>query len=148
MAGLTGYAVGVFVDGDLGEILRPCGTGAMASRAQHGSIEFGRCNGGIGGMRRERAVASFAIDLLVLSLVFLLRDIGVTGLAGLVAGKFGGMGCDLRDGRGAVVAVLPEGLRYDVSANGPENEECDDEQACKTKQMSRIFEEVHLDQVS
>lgn len=148
MTGLAGHPVRVHLGCHLREVLRPSRAGRVASYAQHGGVQFGRCHGGIGGMRRQGAVAGFAVHPFVLSLVLDFSLIRVAGLASLVAGKFGGMRRDLVHGGSAVVPVLAEGLGNDESANSPEEQESDNKQACKSEKMSRISENVHSDQAS
>ncbi len=58
----------------------------------------------------------------MLALLFLVDDVGMAGLAGVVAGEGHGPGGDLGDGGAAIVPVLPKAARDD---DGAQDDECD-----------------------
>ena len=94
-------------------------------------------------MIRQRAMAGFAVDVGVLAGGLDGQDVGVAGLAGLVAGEVDGVGGDFADGGSAVVAVLPEALGHDEVANDKKHHKGDDEEEGKSEEMSCIFEAFH-----
>ena len=71
-------------------------------------------------MLGQGPVASLASDHHMLAQLFLIHDVGMAGLAGLVPGKRNRPGRDLADRRASIVAVLPKAARYDRS---PQNDE-------------------------
>jgi hypothetical protein len=144
VTGFAGQAVGVRGWIYLREGFWLGGAGGMAAGAEYGGIEFRRDDaGGIGGMFGEWPVAGFAIDASMFAFALGVLNIGVAIDAGLVACEGDGMGGYFADGRGAVVAILAEGLRNDEAPHDEENEEGDYEESGKAEEMSCIFEEIH-----
>lgn len=143
MAGLTRDAVGVLIRHHLREVFGPRRTGRMAPHAQHRGVELGRRHRGIGGVRCQRTVTSFAIHPFVLALVFQAHRIGVARFAGFVPGEFRRMGRDLVHGGSTIVPVPAEGFGDYIAANGPEHDKSHNKQAGETEKMSCISESVH-----
>jgi len=92
------------------------------------------------GVFGQRPVAGFAVQTRVLAFALQFGLVAVAGLAGFVARELRRVGGNLGHGRGPIVTILAEALRYDVAANAPEDQESDYKQACKAKKMSSIFE--------
>ncbi len=125
------------------------GFAALASwqRAQSTAVSsFGGFHGSwVVRMLGQRSVAGFAIHVRVLAILLLLKDVGMAGFAGLVAGEIHGPGRDFRHCVAAVVPILarnflgPEtrgaaGNRRMPAANTP----------AKSKKMSCILEGIHM----
>jgi hypothetical protein len=70
-------------------------------------------------------MAGFAVDASVPSVFLFLENIGVAGLAGLVAGKVGRAGSYLRKGVAAVVAILSETAGDQKAADEQEQYQAD-----------------------
>jgi hypothetical protein len=149
MAGLARHAVGVFFGVDLGEVLGAGSTHGMAANAERGGVEFGGGYGtGIGGMGRLRTVTCLAVDVRVLATGFHRGLVAVTGFTGFVPGVFYGVRTNFSDGGSAIVPVFSEGFGDNVSANHPEDEKGDDEEARKAEKVSSVSEESHPAQFS
>ena len=71
-------------------------------------------------------MAGFAVDVGVFALRFHIQNVGVTGFAGLMSGKFDGMRGDLADSGAAIVPVLAKALWNDVVARHQEHQEGED----------------------
>src|ERR1017187_5041631 len=98
VTGLAGEAAGVLVGVDLREAFGFGGAGRVAADAEDCGVELGWGDRGVVGMLRQRAMAGFAVDVGVLAGGLDGQDVGVAGLAGLVAGEVGGGGGDFADG--------------------------------------------------
>ena len=143
VTGLTCQSTGV-VFGDLREVLRLGGAGCMAADTQHGSIQFGGLHGGwIVGMVCQWPVACLTVHSGVLSAGFGGSDVGVAGLAGLMAGKVDGLRCDLRDGSATIVSILAECLWHHEMAQEEEDRKSDHEEKCESEEVSRILKNTH-----
>ena len=68
-------------------------------------------DGRVVGMLCQRTMAGFAIHLRVHAAPLHFLDVGVAGLASLMAGVVDRMGGNLRDGSSAVVSILPKASR-------------------------------------
>ena len=64
----------------------------------------------------QRAVASLAVHVRMLTLHLYFLNVRVTPLAALVSGKFRRMRRNFSDGRPAIVPILPKALRHNVVA--------------------------------
>jgi len=73
---------------------------------------------------------------------FLAGDIGVTGLAGFVAGEGHGAGCGLSDGRTSVVSILAKAFGDDDRAQGDEGNQGDSHDSRKTDEVFDVLEQV------
>lgn len=111
MAGVAGEPARMLGSHHLGKPLRLSAVGLMTSSADDRRVELRRLNTGILSMIRQRSVTGFAGDHHVLTGLLLVGNIGVTGLAGLVAGVDDRLGRDLSDGRPAKVSILAKTLR-------------------------------------
>ena len=109
VAGLAGNAAGVIRRIDLGKALGLGRAGRVAADAEHGRVQLGRRYArGIVGVLGQRSVTGFAVHVRVLAGLLYVQNVGVAGLAGLVAGELDRARCDLGDGGAAVVSVLSE----------------------------------------
>jgi hypothetical protein len=86
-----------------------------------------------------RTVASLAIHARVFSFGLFIRDIGVAGFAGLVAGVYNRQCRNLRDRVAAVVAVLPEAPRNEYSPHSEKSEQADHKHNRDPNEMFRVF---------
>ena len=108
VTGLAGHPVRGLVGDHLWERLRPGRTGRVAPYAEYCRIQLGRRHRRVGGMRRLRSMARFAVHVLVPAFVFQFGFVGVACFASVMPCIFGWLCCDLCHGRGTVVTVLPE----------------------------------------
>lgn len=120
---------------DLRKVLWPGRACLVAADAQQGGIQFGWRYGRVGGVVGERSVTGFAMELCMLAGGLHRYDIGMTCLAGFVAGKVNRPSCYVADCVSAIVAVLPEAARNHEAANSPEHQKADDKQRCKPVKM-------------
>lgn len=126
MASVAGDTSGVICGYHLGEVLRFGAVGLVTAGAQDGRVELRRRNGrGVVGMFGQGTVASLASDYDMLASLFLIHNVGMAGFACVMAGKGNWPGCDLRDGRSAIVPILPEAARNNGSAQHDERNYCD-----------------------
>jgi len=93
-------------------------------------------------MLGQGSMAGLAGNDHVFALLFLFDDIGMTGLADIVAGKGNGMGRRLWNGRAAIVAVLPKAARNDRNSQNHEYSQqyCDDDN--EPYEMFYVLEQV------
>lgn len=144
MAGLAGQSAAVLLDGDLREALGPRAIHGMATDAEHGGIQFPRLDSsGILGVLCERAVARFAVDARMLSLILCGKDIGMAILTRLVPGKHDWLGRDFRDRVSAVVPIFAEAFRDQGRPHEHEGEYPDHKDQDDAQQMLGIFEALH-----
>ena len=112
MAGVAGDASGVICGCDLRESFGLGAVGFVAAGADDGGVELRRFDGGgIVSMLGLGSVAGFAWNDHVLALLLLLHNVGVAGLAHVVAGMGDGPGRGFGDGGAAIVSVLTEATR-------------------------------------
>lgn len=116
MTGLARHSTRVLLRLHLRKSPGPCSTLRVATDAEYSRIRQGwQWNGLITirhrlGMFCQRTVTGLAIDLRMLAILLLIKNIGVTRLAGLMTSKMNGMGGDFADGCSPVMAVLPKCL--------------------------------------
>jgi hypothetical protein len=79
----------------------------------------------------QGSVAGLAVYVRVLAGFLGVRDIGVAGLACLMAGKLCGVSGDVTERGPAVVAILPESFGDNVVAHHEKRQECEDEEPRK-----------------
>ena len=70
-------------------------------------------------------MTGFARNDYVAALLFLLDHVGMTGLAGFVAGEGDGAGRGLGDGSAAIVSILAKAFGDDERRAGDEGNHCD-----------------------
>lgn len=134
----------MFIGLDLGEALGFGRAGGVASCTEHGAVGFLRDHRGwIGGMIRERSVASFAVHMNVFAMVLGIGDIGVAFFARLVARKFHLPGGDVVNGRSAIVAVLTERFGNYESANAQKHKESQYKESREPEEVPSIFKKIH-----
>src|SRR5208282_2459521 len=99
--------------GNLWKVLRLGTVGLVTARTHDGCIQLLRLHRtGVVHMLGQGPVASLASDDHMLAQFFLIHNIGMAGLAGVVAGKRNRPGRDLADRRASIVAILSETVRY------------------------------------
>jgi hypothetical protein len=89
-------------------------------------------------------MAGFAGNDDVLALPFLINDVGMAGLTGIVAGEGYRPGCDLGDRSAAIVAVLPKTARDDGSAQDDERNQCDRHDDDEPDEVLCVLEHVRI----
>jgi hypothetical protein len=144
MAGVTGQPGGMIRGHDLRE---PLGFGAVffvATGADYGSFEFRGLDAGVAGMIRERAVAGFAGDGYMFSRLLCVRDVGVAGFAGLMAGVDDRLGSNFRNCRSAKVTIFPKTTRNNRRAHNEECGESDQHDRGQPDQVFYVLEQVRL----
>ena len=139
VACLAGHPAGVLHRVDLRETAWFGGAGRMAANAQHGCVDLVRLDGWVVRVLCQRTVAGLAVHVLVLARLLRLRNVGMAGLAGLVAGVVQRAGGNLADGRPAVVAVLSEALRHNEVPHHKKDRERHHEEKRKAEEMSSIL---------
>ena len=82
---------------DLREPLRPRFVCFVTTGAEHGGIGKNRLYCWVFRMFRQRAMAGFAVDVGVLTSLFLIKHIYVAGFAGIVPGVNDRQGSDICD---------------------------------------------------
>ena len=124
MAGVAGDATRVIGRHYLGKSLRLGAVGFVTTGTYDGGVQFGRSNGRrIVSVFRLGSVAGFARNDDVLALLFLIDDVGVAGLTGIVAGEGNRPARDLGDRSTAIVAVLPKAAWDDGSTQDDERDQ-------------------------
>ena len=94
-------------------------------------------------MLRERAVTGLTTDGGVLALFLLVGYVRMAGFACLMAGEAEGFRSDFGNGRSAVVPVLSKAVWHEPAAYPQENQDSDDENPRKPKEMTGIAEKSH-----
>jgi len=121
MAGVAGDPSGMIRRGYLRKALRFGAVGLVAAGTHDGCVQFLGLHGSrVVGVLGQGPVAGLASDNHMLAKFFLIHDVGMAALAGVVPGKRNRPGRDLTDCRASIVAVLPKAARYDRS---PQNDE-------------------------
>jgi len=116
----------------------------VAAGAEDGGVELGGgYGGGIIGMGGQGAMAGLAVHMRVLAVLLLFEDVGMAGLAGLMASESDRPGGDIGDGFATIVPILSEALRNQEPADDEEEHHTRDEYPGQAKEMSGIFEDVH-----
>lgn len=95
-------------------------------------------------MLGQRSMASLARNDHMLALLFLICDVGVAGLANIVAGKGCRPGCDLRDRRAPVVAVLSKTARNDSSPQHDKRDQGDCHDCGQPDEVFCVLEQVRI----
>jgi hypothetical protein len=122
MTGVTGEPSGVIRRGNLRKARRLGSVSLMTTSTHHGRVQLRRLHGtGIVCVLGQSPVASLARDYHMLAKLFLIHDLGVAGLAGIVPCKRNRPRRDLTDCRPSIVAILAETVRDD---GGSQNYEC------------------------
>lgn len=144
MACVTSETSGVIRSGDLGKALRLRGVRLVATGAQYGRIEFGGFyRGGIVRVLGQRSVAGLAIHLRMPASVFLVKDVDMAGLAGLMASELNRPGRDFGHCISAVVPVLSKTFRDQKAPHGEKYQQAEHEHPSQAEKMSCIFEYIH-----
>ncbi len=94
------------------------------------------------------SVAGLAIHVRVLALGFHVQNIGVAGLARLVAGKLHRSSGNLTNRFAAIVSILPEALGNNVTSNNEKDNKGKNKQPRKSEEMPRILESAHCSPIS
>ena len=97
---------------DLRKLLRFGDVRLVATGAKHGGLQFRRLDRDrVFRMLGQRPMTRLAVDSRMPSFLFQFEHVGMTRLAGLVAGKGNRMRGDLGDCVAPVMAVLPKATR-------------------------------------
>jgi hypothetical protein len=145
MAGIAGESAGVICGRYLRESFWFCAVGFVTAGTDHDGIQLRRCDGrGIVGVFGLGSMAGFAGNDDVLALPFLINDVGMAGLTGIVAGEGYRPGCDLGDRSAAIVAVLPKTARDDGSAQDDERNQCDRHDDDEPDEVLCVLEQVRI----
>ena len=116
--------------------------GFVAAGADDGGVELRRLyRCGIVSMLGLGSVAGFAGDNHMPALLFMIDDVGMAGLAYIVAGEGDGPGRDLSNGSAAIVSVLAKALRNDEGAQGDECDHCDRHDHREPDEMFNVLEQ-------
>lgn len=89
------------------------------------------------------SMTGFARDDYVAALLFLIDHVGMTGLAGFVAGKGDGAGRGLGDGSATVVPILAKAFGDDGGAQDDEGNHGDGYHSRDTDEMFDVLEQVN-----
>ena len=145
MTGVAGKALGVVRRHNLGEVFGLGAVGFVAAGTDDRGVELRGLDGsGIVSVLGLRAVAGFAGDHHVAALLFLVNDLGVAGLANLMAGVGDGASGDLGDGIAAVVSILAEAVRDDGGAKKDEGDQCDRHDHGEPDEVFNVLEQFGL----
>jgi hypothetical protein len=91
----------------------------------------------------QRSVASLAVYVGVLAVLFFVHHFRVTGLATLMAGKLQWSSPNFSHGRCTIMPILPKGLGNNKVAYHQKHKESEDKESRKSKKMSYILENAH-----
>jgi len=80
-------------------------------------------------MFRQWSVACFAVHVSMLAFALHIEHLAVASFASLVAGELDWPGCNLADGRAAIVPILSKAPRNDVVSNDKEDDERENEES-------------------
>ena len=145
MTGVAGEPSRVIRRGNLGKALRFGAVGLMTTGTQDGCVQlFGLHRTGIVRVHRLRPVASLTGDHYMFAKSFLIHDVGMASLAGVVPSKRDRPRRDLADRRASIVAILPKTERYDRSPQDHERHHryCDD--YCQPNEVFDVLEQVRV----
>ena len=146
VTGLALLTARVIFGGYLGEALRLCEIGFVATRAEYPGIWQLRHHGcRIFYVLLECTVAGLAVHDRVFTCGFHLNDILVAVLAGFVSGKGDRPRPDVLEGIGPVVPVRSETFRNEQRPHEEEQEKHGKERCCEPEKMFGVLE---LGQVS
>ncbi len=138
MTGVAGEPSGVIRRGNLRKALRFGTVGFVTAGTHDGCVQLpGLHRTGIVRVLGQGPVASLASDNHMLAKLFLIHDVGMAGLAGVVPGKRNRSGRDLADRRASIVAILPKTVRYD---SGPQDHECHQRYCDDDGQPNQVFD--------
>lgn len=113
MAGVAGDPSGVVGRGNLREVSRLGTVGFMTAGTHDGCIQlFGLQRSGVVRVLGQSPVTSLASDYHMFAKLFLIRDVGMAGLADIVPGERNRPGRDLANRLPSIVSILPKTLRY------------------------------------
>ncbi len=117
MAGVASDSAGMICRHNLRKALRLSAVGFVAAGTHNGRVELRRDYGRrIVGMLGLRTVARLARNHHMLALFLLLNNVGMAGLANIVAGEGHGARGDLRNGIATIVPILAKTMRHDDGA--------------------------------
>lgn len=117
----------------------------MASNAELGGIELrGNHIRRIGHVLCQRSMTGFAVDARMFTGLLHVNYVGVTVCTGCMTGKVKRVRSNFGNRRGPIVSVLSKRGRNNIAANGPEDQEGDDKEACKAEKVPGISKEIHL----
>ena len=94
-------------------------------------------------MLRLRPMTGFAVHVRVLAVFLRVQHVYVARFAGFVPGEMNRARGDLADRCSAIVPILPKGTRNDAPANEEKDEKRDNEESCKSKEVSGISHRSH-----
>ena len=115
----------------------------MAAGADDSGVELGRHDGGgIVSMLGLSSVAGFAWNDDVFALFFLFHDVGVAGLAHVVAGMSDGTCRGFCDGGAAIMSVLPETARDDRATQKKECHQSDGHNGSEADEVFDVLKQV------
>jgi len=137
MARFAGHSAGMFGCVHLRE---SCWLGdvlLMAPRANDGRIRKHRLqSSGIFRMFGQRPVAGFAIHMRMFAMAFGVGDVGVAGLAGLMASIVDGFGRKFTECGATIVAIFAESFRNQDASYYQEAQYSHQKDGCQPEQMA------------
>ena len=77
----------------------------------------------------QGSMACFAVHVGVLAFALYVQHVAVAGFASLVSSEFHWPGCNLSNGRAAIVSILPEARWNHVVSNDQKNDEGENEES-------------------
>lgn len=144
VAGITGQARGVFRRSHLRKSFGFRSVCFVAAGAEYGCIEFVWLHGPrVIRMHGQRPVARFAIHMRMLAIFLLVQHVCMAGFAGLMPGEFNGADSNFGNRVPAIVPVLSEAFRDYRVPDDQKQEYANEEDPRQSKEMSRVFEDVH-----
>ena len=133
MAGIAGQTAGVIGGSDLRKIFGLGRVPFVTTYAEYRRVKLRGLNRGrVVSMIGQRSVASFAIDVGVLAIFFLVKDVGMASLACFMACKVYGQCGDFAYRIPAVVPILSETFWDQETANDQEREEAHGENSSQS----------------
>lgn len=144
MTGVAELPAGMLFGVDLREALRFGDVLGMAADTQMGDVGLLGCHArGIFGVLRERAMTGLTVDVGVNAFGFYVGLVGVTAIASLVARVGDWTRGDFCDGVTPEVAVAPEALRNEGTAEDKEKDQADEENGGHAKEMGNVLQLGH-----
>ena len=145
MAGVAGDPSGVIGRGNLREISRLGTVGFMTAGTHDGRVQlFGLHRSRVVRMLSQSPVASLASNHHMLAQFFLLQDVGMAGLAGIVPGKCNRPGCHLANRMPSIVAILPKTLRYYSGSQKQEDHQRYGDDASQPNEVFDVFKQISV----
>ena len=145
MTGIAGDPSGVIRRDHLRKALRFGSIGLMATGTYDGCIQLRRLHrAGIVRVLRQGPVASLASDNHMLAKLFLIHDVGMAGLAGIMPGKRNRPRRNFADRRPSIVAILPKTTWYNSRPQDHESHQRDCDDHRQTNQVFDILKQVRV----